>query len=133
MSIERLTSQADEDYFRGTPCSARKDIENIEDNEDPELNLDTLNIVKGRRMVKTRSRTERSEINSVCRADNVMSKTRKRKAKLRSSVSKSTITTKDTGFIGKKDAKRRRHRGGEFTYNPSLHICFTIISCYHQE
>jgi len=133
MSIERLTSQVDENYLRVTPCSARKDIEDVEDNEDSELNLDTLNIVKGRQMVKSRSRTERSEINSVCRADNAVSKTRKRKAKLRSSVSKSTVTTKDTGFIGKKDAKRRRHRGGEFTYNPSLHICFTIISCYHQE
>ncbi|XP_071653282.1 uncharacterized protein [Temnothorax longispinosus] len=115
MSFEKLTSQVDEDYLRVTPCSAKrsvKDIEGIEDSGGLNLvNLNMSNTAKTRRVVKSRSRTGRSEINSVYRMDNSVSKPRKRKAKLRSSVSKSTVTTKDTGFIGRKEAKRRRHRG----------------------
>lgn len=111
MSFEKMTSQIDEDYLRVMPCSARRGVERVEGVEDPGLNLDTPNIARIRRAEKNKSRTGRSEINSVYRADNAVSKARKRKAKLRSSVSKSTITTKDTGFIGRKEVKRRRHKG----------------------
>lgn len=111
MSFEKLTSQVNKDYLRVTSRSARS-IEDIEVIKDPRLNLDTPNAAKARRMMKSRTRTGKSEINSVYRMDNAVSKPRKRKMKLRNSVSKSTVTTKDTGFIGRKDMKRRRYKGG---------------------
>lgn len=110
MSFEQLAAQADEDYLCVAPCSASGDVE--EGVEDPELNVDTPNAAK-RRTVKSRLKTERSDVNSVIKTNNAVSKARKRKAKLRSSVSKSTVTTKDTGFVGRREAKRRRHRGGK--------------------
>ncbi|XP_011872993.1 PREDICTED: uncharacterized protein LOC105564867 [Vollenhovia emeryi] len=113
MSSEKLTTQADEVYPRVKPHCARRSDEDIDGIVDPGFNLfgDTPNVAKARRVMKSSSRTGRSEINSVYRTDNAVSKTRKRKAKLRSSVSKSTVTTKDTGFVGRKEAKRRRHKG----------------------
>lgn len=112
MSFEQLAAQADEDYLCVAPCFASGDVE--KDVEDPELNMNTPNAAK-RRAVKSRPKTERSDINSVIKVNNVVSKARKRKAKLRSSVSKSTVTTKDTGFLGRREAKRRRHRGRKST------------------
>lgn len=112
MSLERMTLQADDkDYLHATPCSARPGIKDVEGVEDPGLNLNTLNIAKIRRLMKSRSKTGRSEMNSVCRADNAMPKVRKKKTKLRSSISKSTVTTRDTGFIGRKEAKKHRYKG----------------------
>ncbi|XP_077264067.1 uncharacterized protein LOC143898447 isoform X2 [Temnothorax americanus] len=135
MSFEKLTSQADENYLRVTPCSARRMVEDIEDIEDLGLNLvnlDMPNTAKARRVVKSRSRTGRSEINSVYRMDNSVSKPRKRKAKLRSSVSKSTVTTKDTGFIGRKEAKRRRHRGHQQSNPPKqLKKSNDVVEIFH--
>lgn len=129
MSFEKLTPQADEDYFCVTPCSARRDVEDVEDVEDPGLSLNTPNVAKVRRVRKNRSKTGRSEINSVCRTDNAVSKGRKRKAKLRNSMSKSTVTTKDTGFIGREEVKRRRHRGEESS-SRTISACFTIQILY---
>ncbi|XP_011690061.1 PREDICTED: uncharacterized protein LOC105451365 isoform X3 [Wasmannia auropunctata] len=124
MSLEGLTSRADKDYLRATSCSATRGAEDVGGIEDPGLNLDAPNVVKARRAVKRdRSRTGRSDMNSVCRADNAVSKMRKRKAKIRSSVSKSTVTTKDTGFIGRKEVKRRRHKGvAHQPSNPPKHV-----------
>lgn len=109
-SVEKLTSKADEEsYFCIIPPnSARRDI------RDAELNLNIPDIAKVRRAEKSKraSRMERSESNSVYnKAGNTLSKVRKRKGRLRSSVSKSTVATKDTSLIGRKEAKRRRHRG----------------------
>ncbi|XP_018349331.1 PREDICTED: uncharacterized protein LOC108752761 isoform X2 [Trachymyrmex septentrionalis] len=107
MSLEQMTLQTDdESYIHGTPRPSVKDVESV---KDPKLNLNMLNTTKARRLVKSRSKTGRSEINSVCRTDNMMPKARKRKTKLRSSISKSTVTT--TGFIGRKEMKKRRHKG----------------------
>lgn len=96
----------DEDYFRLMLSSAKR-----HDVEDSGLNLDAPSVVKVRRMKKSRSRTGRSEINSVYRKSNAISKGRKRKAKLQSSISKSTVTTKDTGFISREEVKKRRRKG----------------------
>ncbi|KAL6260599.1 hypothetical protein P5V15_008120 [Pogonomyrmex californicus] len=113
ISIEELTLQADKDYLHVMPFSARKDI------EDSVLNFPNLpNILKTELTEnssksngeRSKSKTRKSKMSSVYKMDSTMSKARKRKAKLRSSVSKSTITTKDTGFIGRKEAKRRRHK-----------------------
>ncbi|CAL1677269.1 unnamed protein product [Lasius platythorax] len=109
-SVEELTSKADEEsYFCVIPPnSARRDI------RDAELNLNIPDTAKVRRAEKSKraSRMERSESNSVYnKAGNTLSKMRKRKGRLRSSVSKSTVATKDTSLIGRKEAKRRRHRG----------------------
>lgn len=130
MSFEKPTSQADDDYFRVTSCSAKRGGKDVEGDENPGLNVDTPNVAKARRMVKSRPRTGKSEMNSVCRADNAVSKSRKRKAKLRSSVSKSTVTTKDTGFIGRKETKRRRHRGGGSNLR-TIRFCIHILRLYH--
>lgn len=116
--------QADEDYLRVRPCSARRDVEDIEDAEDPELILDAPNATK-RQTMKSRLRAERGEINSVRKTDNAVFKARKRK-KLRSSVSKSTVTTKDTGFVGRKETKKRRHRGGKSTLH-TIRLCIFIL------
>ena len=111
MSLERMQAD-DESYIHTTPYSARLDIKDVEGVEDPKLNLNTMNIIKAKRLMKSKSKTERSEMSaSVCKANNVMPKVRKRKTKLRSSISKSTVTTRDTDFIGRKEAKKRRHKG----------------------
>lgn len=106
-SIEKLTSKADENYFRSMSDIARGDIRDLE------LNMNNSDTAKVRRMKENKraSRMERGEINSFCKVDNTVSKSRKRKGKLRSSASKSTVTTKDTYFVRRKEAKRRRHRG----------------------
>ncbi|XP_039311627.1 uncharacterized protein LOC105202730 isoform X3 [Solenopsis invicta] len=90
------------------------------DVEDSGLNLDAPSVVKVRRMKKSRSRTGRSEINSVYRKSNAISKGRKRKAKLQSSISKSTVTTKDTGFISREEVKKRRRKGSSVHQQSNL-------------
>ncbi|XP_036143117.1 uncharacterized protein LOC105838113 [Monomorium pharaonis] len=122
MSFEKLTSQA-KNYFRLTPRSTRS-VKDVEDVKDPGLNLEISSVAKIKRVRKNKSRTGRSEISSVGRIDNAMSKGRKRK-KLRSSMSKSTVTTKGTGFIGRKETKKRRHRGHNIVHqqsNPKQHL-----------
>ncbi|XP_029162109.1 uncharacterized protein LOC114933677 [Nylanderia fulva] len=55
---------------------------------------------------------ERSESNSIYnKTSHTLSKVRKKKGRLRNSVSKSTVATKDTSLIGRKEAKKRRHKG----------------------
>ncbi|XP_018361531.1 PREDICTED: uncharacterized protein LOC108760214 isoform X2 [Trachymyrmex cornetzi] len=133
MSLERMTLQAgDESYINATPCSARPGVKDVEGVEDPKLNLNTLNTTKARRLVKSRSKTGRNEMNSVCRADNAVSKVRKRKTKLRSSISKSTVTTRDTGFIGRKESKRRRYKGLVINCQPLINRSSNAHQPIHQ-
>ncbi|KYQ57596.1 hypothetical protein ALC60_03558 [Trachymyrmex zeteki] len=133
MSLERMTLQADDkDYLHATPCSARPGIKDVEGVEDPGLNLNTLNIAKIRRLMKSRSKTGRSEMNSVCRADNAMPKVRKKKTKLRSSISKSTVTTRDTGFIGRKEAKKHRYKGLVINRQPLINRLSNVYQPIHQ-
>ncbi|KYN05777.1 hypothetical protein ALC62_03256, partial [Cyphomyrmex costatus] len=121
MSLERMTLRADdEDYLRAIPYSVRPGVEKVEGAINPGLNSNTSNATKARRLIKSRSRTGRSEKNSVCRVDSALPKARKRKTKLRSSISKSTVTTRDTGFIGRKEAKRRRHKGLVVNHQPLI-------------
>ncbi|XP_012216078.2 putative leucine-rich repeat-containing protein DDB_G0290503 [Linepithema humile] len=109
-SIEELTSKADEDYFHSMSDIVTKDIGDLE------LNLNILDTAKVRRTERNKhvSRMERSETNSFYKADDTISKTRKRKGKLRSSASKSTVATKETYFVRRKEIKRRKHRAQMF-------------------
>ncbi|EGI57954.1 hypothetical protein G5I_14142 [Acromyrmex echinatior] len=135
MSLERMTLQADdESYIHATPCSARPSVKDIEDVEDSKLNLnsESLHTTKTRRLVKSRSKTGRSEINSVRKVNNAGPKVRKRKTKLRSSISKSTVTTRDTGFIGRKEAKRRRHKGLLINCQPLINRSSNTCQPIHQ-
>lgn len=110
-SIEKLTSKTNEEniFHVIPPNSAKRDI------RDAELNLNIPDTAKIKRVEKSKrvSRMERSELNSIYNNTNdTLSKVRKRKGRLRSSVSKSTVATKDTSLIiGRKEVKRRRHRG----------------------
>lgn len=105
-SIKELTSN--ENYLHAIQSNSAK-----RNRRDAELSLNVPDIVKVRRTEKGKraSRMERSESNSFYnKPGDALSKMRKRKGKLRSSISKSTITTKDTNLIGRKEAKRRRHK-----------------------
>lgn len=104
--IEELTSKADEEnYFHVIPPISEK--RNI---RDAKLNLNVTNTAKVKLAEKSK-RASRSESNSIYnKTGHTLSKVRKRKGRLRSSVSKSTVTTKDTNF-GRKEAKKRKHRG----------------------
>jgi len=106
-SIKELTSN--ENYLHTIPSNSVK--RNI---TDAELNLNIPDTAKVRRAEKNKrvSRIERSESNSVYnKPGDVLSKMRKRKGRLRNSISKSTVTTKDTSLIGRRETKRRRQRG----------------------
>ncbi|RLU19452.1 hypothetical protein DMN91_008009 [Ooceraea biroi] len=105
-SIEELTSKADEDYFCMIPSTTKRDLVG------PELNLEIPDTAKARRAERRKRATkvDKRETNSKA-GDATIPKARKRKGKLRSSVSKSTVTTRDTSYIGKKEAKKRKHRG----------------------
>lgn len=107
-STEELISKTDEDYLCVIPSCVRE-----EDIRRSELNLDTSEDTKARQAAKCKyaSGTPGSETNSACKTSDAPFKIRKRKGKVRSSVSKSTVTTKDTCLIGRKEAKRRRNRG----------------------
>lgn len=108
-SIKELTSKANENYSRASPSNSAK-----RNMIDAKLNLNRPDIAKVRRAEKSKrvSRIERSESNSVYnKSCDALSKIRKRKGRLRSSISKSTVTTKDTSLIGRREAKRRKHRG----------------------
>ncbi|KYM79889.1 hypothetical protein ALC53_09594 [Atta colombica] len=132
MSLERMQAD-DESYIHATPYSARLDIKDVEGVEDPKLNLNTLNIIKAKRLMKSKSKTGRSEMSaSVCKANNVVPKARKRKTKLRSSISKSTVTTRDTGFIGRKEAKKRRHKGMVINCQPLINRSSNAYQPSHQ-
>lgn len=105
-SIKELTSN--ENYLHTIQSnSAKRSI------RDAELNLNIPDTAKVKRAEKSKraSRMERSESNSFYnKPSDALSKMRKRKGRLRSSISKSTVTTKDTNLIGRKEAKRRRHK-----------------------
>ncbi|XP_012056612.1 PREDICTED: uncharacterized protein LOC105619703 [Atta cephalotes] len=132
MSLERMQAD-DESYIHATPYSAKLDIKDVEGVEDPKLNLNTLNIIKAKRLMKSKSKTGRSEMSaSVCKANNVVPKARKRKTKLRSSISKSTVTTRDTGFIGRKEAKKRRHKGMVINCQPLINRSSNAYQPSHQ-
>ncbi|EFN66955.1 hypothetical protein EAG_15312 [Camponotus floridanus] len=106
-SIKELTSN--ENYLHAIPSNSAK--RNI---TDAELNLNIPDTIKVRRTEKSKrvSRLERSESNSVYnKSGDALSKMRKKKGRLRNSISKSTVTTKDTSLIGRREAKRRRQRG----------------------
>ncbi|XP_012149373.2 uncharacterized protein LOC100877114 isoform X2 [Megachile rotundata] len=52
-----------------------------------------------------------SKKGSSCKLDNIVSlKLKKRRRKIHCSNSKSTVTTRDTNFLGRKDAKRRKQK-----------------------
>lgn len=121
-SIEDLPadSTADEDYFRSMPEVVREDIGDLKLNLDVS---DTARIGRTERNKQRVSKMERNEANSSCKADDTVPKTRKRKGKLRGSASKSTVTTKDTYFVRRKEAKRRRYKGNiEFLHNLNFRI-----------
>lgn len=122
---EELTSRTAENYFRAMSSSTRGDIAEIS-----ELDLD---VSDGRKTARTEkdnsralSRAQRNEASSTCKTGDAVSKTRKRKGKLRSFASKSTIATKDTSLVGRREIKRRRHRGRlEFSSFAAYSACFT--------
>ncbi|XP_070528951.1 putative leucine-rich repeat-containing protein DDB_G0290503 [Cardiocondyla obscurior] len=96
-------------FEKASPRPMVRDSEDIEGAKVLELNLNMPDIARTRLAKKSKSRTGRNKINSVCRIDSTVS--RKRKMKSRSSISKSTVTTRDTNFIGRKDTKKHRRIG----------------------
>lgn len=126
-SVEELTaSKPGEDYFHVMPSTTRGEIVDLES----DFNIsDTVNSKRVERR-KRATRTEKKDTNSLYKvADATMSKVRKRKGKVHSSASRSTVVTRDTSYIGKKEAKRRKHRGGIAfaTTSPSFLLCFFLI------
>lgn len=76
----------------------------------PELNMNITNVAKTRRTRSTNcTKIERNDISSVCKTITTMSRARKRKGKLQSFVSKSTVT-KNTSFTNRKNVKRHRRK-----------------------
>ncbi|KAL6422026.1 hypothetical protein ACFW04_010844 [Cataglyphis niger] len=106
-SVEELTSEANDYFHELIPSNSEK-----KDFRDAELNIpDTAKI---RRVDKSKqaSRMEKNESNSIYnKIGDTLSKMRKKKVRIRSSISKSTVATKDTNLIGRKEAKKRKHRG----------------------
>lgn len=113
-SIPELASEANADYLCVMPSTAKQNIASTKMK---------LAIPDARRAEKRKrtTRVDKRETNSFYKAgDATISKVRKRKGKLSSSVSKSTVATRDTNYISKKDAKRRKHKG---------RIVFVCVSC----
>lgn len=109
-SVEELTLKANEEnnYFHELipPNSEKRDF------RDAELNIPDTAKVRRADKSNRASRLERTELNSIYnKAGDTLSKMRKKKGRLRSSISKSTVATKDTNLIGRKEAKKRKHRG----------------------
>ncbi|XP_032671194.1 uncharacterized protein LOC116844139 [Odontomachus brunneus] len=131
-SVKELVSRADEDYFCETPSCLRKD------SRESELNSDRLENTKVRQAAKCKyvSGTPRNETNSTLKTSDAASKIRKRKGKLRSSVSKSTVTSKDTYLLNRKETKRRRNRGHGITRQQSALLKHTkksndVVEIFH--
>jgi hypothetical protein len=102
-SSEELT-KTNENYFCALPSSSKRNLE---------LNLKISDISKTRRTERRKRvmKGDKTETNSFYKASEMtISKARKRKGKLRSSASKSTIATKELNS-GKKEAKRRKYKG----------------------
>lgn len=105
-SVEELTSKANDYFHELIPSNSEK-----RDFRDAELNISDTAKIRRTDKSKQASRMERNESNSIYnKVGDTLSKTRKKKGRLRSSISKSTVTTKDTNLIGRKEAKRK-HRG----------------------
>lgn len=106
-SVKPSVSRVDEDCFCVKPSCLR------ENSRESELNLGTLEATKARQTVKCKYALgmPRNETDFTCKTNDAASKIRKRKGKLRNSISKSTVTTKDTYLLGRKETKKRRNKG----------------------
>ncbi|XP_019695804.1 uncharacterized protein LOC105180660 [Harpegnathos saltator] len=100
-SVEGFVSRMDKDHLCITPNCMQ------EDTGEAELNLDTSNDTKTKQTVKCKY-APGNDANSTCKMNEAATRIRKRKGKLRSSDSKSTVMTKDTG---RKEARRRKNKG----------------------
>ncbi|XP_020296451.1 structural maintenance of chromosomes protein 3 homolog isoform X2 [Pseudomyrmex gracilis] len=82
--------------------------------------MNITNVAKTRRTRSTNcTKIERNDISSVCKTITTMSRARKRKGKLQSFVSKSTVT-KNTSFTNRKNVKRHRRKIRHFTMNHNV-------------
>ncbi|CAL7942904.1 unnamed protein product [Xylocopa violacea] len=92
--------------------SARDDIKlNMPDNVKGESVGKSKISIKHEKKEKTISSALSSKKGSLYKLDDVVSlKIKKRKRKIHSSNSKSTVTTRDTNCLGKKDAKKRKQK-----------------------
>jgi len=118
-SSEELT-KTNENYFCALPSSSKRNLE---------LNLKISDISKTRRTERRKRvmKGDKTETNSFYKASEMtISKARKRKGKLRSSASKSTIATKELNS-GKKEAKRRNIKVELYSYGVQIIIAYNLI------
>ncbi|EFN87312.1 hypothetical protein EAI_06082 [Harpegnathos saltator] len=125
-SVEGFVSRMDKDHLCITPNCMQ------EDTGEAELNLDTSNDTKTKQTVKCKY-APGNDANSTCKMNEAATRIRKRKGKLRSSDSKSTVMTKDTG---RKEARRRKNKGHVVTRQQSVLLKHTkksndVVEIFH--
>lgn len=109
-SVEKLSpkgkiSEGDENYICVLPSLAREDIRNLE------LNLNMFNDTEVKSTGRNTHTWRMNDRKKNSKANDTVSKTRKRKRKLRSSVSKSTVTTKNTNLLSGKETRKLKPKG----------------------